>query len=744
MFMKRGALVLVAMALVVSACTSVDPSATTTSQGPTPTVPPTTSATPGSPTSQPGEEFCATEFPLFVAGVEGNDASNIYGTFGPGPGSEPAVAGQMVSYWLGEYGNLEFRWPPTEPLPEAASWTFEVAGKPATIVGVGGTRVTLYVQLDDTGSRCSQFSAEVYGPRADPLGDSIFLFVDALRDGGGAQAYLAEREGEVTLASAGAEYPEGRCQSPLLVDSELTPTDAVTLVANFLADRRDRRRAQGCLTESGLASFQNADQTIWPFLCLFECRDGAEFATIKVAPRESGQGDGSQFVTAVVTFGDGESVRSVREEYEVVPVTPASGVTVAAIASVYPDLETQIDEGTAMAFVSDLLRRLAEGHYEIAGDLVIDQGATDEIMERLPGIWERDIVVLFEEFCSRAMCAAKSEIVGTVPAGPLTRDVIVTFAGVDGPVTKKIQSGAFEGYMTVGGLPPGGEAGAQAVPLVESIFRGRPHSGIVVLGERSLEVWGTERSTEPTLFYSATGVEDITAAGEWIVAKTRWPDTLWASVEPVTEGEFTRINSRRNPWGESATLVGGGTAAGVPYGFVVDDGDLLAINLGSRADRAVLDTGGDDSIVVGASTAGGTLAVTRQLGETLSYELYDVRRLPDATLEVSGRRDVSASQPSGPIVLATDGSTAAYVTVGSDQLLSSVVVVDTAGAHVGSYQGPEGWNITRLTFDGRWILATLESPSVTRLSRSDRILVIDTLDGEQWVVNTFARFAFRY
>ncbi|VAW01628.1 hypothetical protein MNBD_ACTINO02-2004, partial [hydrothermal vent metagenome] len=42
----------------------------------------------------------------------------------------------------------------------------------------------------------------------------------------------------------------------------------------------------------------------------------------------------------------------------------------------------------------------------------------------------------------------------------------------------------------------------------------------------------------------------------------------------------------------------------------------------------------------------------------------------------------------------------------------------------------------------RWILATLESPNVTRLSRSDRILVIDTLEDEQWVVDTFARFAF--
>ncbi len=744
MFMKRGALVVVAMALIVSACASVDPSAPTTSRVPTPTVPPTTSGTPGSPTSQSDEEFCGTEFPLFVAGVEGNDPTDIYGTPGPGPGSQPAAPDQMVSHWLGEFGNLEFRWPPTEPLPDTTGWTTQVAGKPATIVGVGSTRVTLYVLLDDNGDRCSQFAAEVYGPRTEPLGDSIFLFVDALRDGAGAQAYLAERESEITLASAGADYPEGRCQSPLVLDSEMTPTDAVALVADFLADRGDRRRAQGCLTESGLAAYQNADQTIWPFLCLFECDDGAQFATTKVPPRESGQGDGSQFVTAVVTFGDGESVRSVREEYEVVPVTLASGVTVAAIASVYPDLETQVDEGTAMAFVSDLLRRLAEGHYEIAAPLLIDQGVSAEIEERLPGVWERSITELLGEFCSRAMCTAASRIVGTSPAGPYTRDVIVTFDGANGVVTKRIQSGAFEGYMTAGGLPPDGEAGAQAVPLVESVFLGRPHSGIVVLGERSLELWGTEASAEPTVFYNATRVADVVAAGEWIVANSWWSETFWASVEPVTDDGFSRINSRRNPWGESANLVGGGTAAGVPYAFIVQAGVLSATGLDSRIDQTLFEADSDSGVVVNVSMAGDTLAVTRQSGENFSYELYSVTQAPDSSLDFTLRRFLAPPNARGPAILATDGLLAAYVVEGTDRLSSAVAIVDTAGNQVGSYQGPEGWNVTRLTFDGRWVLATLESPSVTRLSRSDRILVIDTLENEQWVVDTFARFAFRY
>ncbi len=740
--MKRGALVLVAMTLVVSACTSVDPSAASTTEPPAPPTPPTTSSTQGLPTSQSDEGLCGTEFPLFVAGVEGNDPRDIYGTPGSGPGSEPVAPGQMVSYWLGEFGNLEFRWPPTKPLAESASWTLEVAGRPATIVGVGGTRVTLYVQLDETGDRCSQFAAEVYGPRTDPLGDSIFLFVDTLRDGDGAQAYLTERENEVTLASAGAEYPEGRCQSPLVVDSEITPVDAISLVANFLADRGDRRRAQGCLTESGLTSYRGADQTIWPFLCLFECDDGAQFATTKVPPRESGEGNGSQFVTAVVTFSDGESVRSVREEYEVVPVTLVSGVTVAAIASVYPDLETQIDEGTAMAFVSDLLRRLAEGHYEIAAPLLIDQGVTAEIEERLPGVWERSMTELLGEFCSRAMCTAASRIVGTAPVGPLTRDVIVTFEGANGAVTKKIQSGAFEGYMTAGGLPPDGDAGVLAVPLVESVFRGRPHSGIVVLGERSLELWGTEASPNPIVFYNATRVADVVAAGEWIVANTWWTDTLWASVEPGTEDEFTRINSRRNPWGESATLVGGGTTAGVSYAFIVEAGTLSATGLDSRTDQALFEPDSDGAVVLKVSMAGDTLAVTRLRGEIFAYELYSVSRAADSQLELSLRRSLARGDARGPIVLASDGSLAAYVATGSDELSSAVVVVDTTGEQIGSYQGPEGWNITRLTFDGRWILATLESPSVTRLSRSDRILVIDTLEDEQWVVDTFARFAF--
>ncbi len=741
--MKHGALVLVATALVVSACTSVDPSATTTSQAPTPPVPPTTSGTPGSPTSQSDEELCGAEFPLFVAELDENDPADINGTPGPGPGSQPAAPGQMVTHWLGEYGNYELRWPPTEPQPDTVDWTSEAAGRPAAAVGVGRSRVTLYVQLDDTGNRCSRIAAEVYGPRTEPLGDSIVLFMEALRDRGGAEAHLSALAAQDAPSTEGAEYPEGRCGVPILVDSEVSPGDALVLVENFLADRADGRRAQSCLTGSGLASYQESDQFSWPSLCLFECQDGAVFDTVKVAPYEWGQEEGVQDVAAVISFSEGGEVRSVLEIYRVISVSLPSGETVAAIFTVLSREQIEIDEGATLAFVSDLLRRLAEGHYEIAGILVIGEGVTAEIKERLPNVWEVDDATLLEEFCGRAMCSAQSQIIGALPTRRFSRDIIVEFEGKNGTVTKRISVGTFHGFMTVGGLPPAGESGAHAVPLVESVFRGRPHSGIAVVGERSLELWGSAAPTDPMVFYSATGVVDLVAVGEWIVANSSWSETLWASVEPVTQGEFTTIEAVRNPWGESPTLVGGGAIADVPYAFVVDGGDLLAINLGSSADRALLDTDGDDSIVVGASMAGGTLAVTRQSGDTVSYEMYDVQ-LADSKLEVSRRRDLSASRASGPMALATDGSAAAYVTVGSDQLPSAVAVVDTNGAQVGSWQGPEGWYITRLTFDGRWILATLESPSVTRLSRSDRILVIDTLEDEQWVVNTFARFAFNY
>ncbi|NOX22038.1 MAG: hypothetical protein GXP36_02975, partial [Actinobacteria bacterium] len=200
--------------------------------------------------------------------------------------------------------------------------------------------------------------------------------------------------------------------------------------------------------------------------------------------------------------------------------------------------------------------------------------------------------------------------------------------------------------------------------------------------------------------------------------------------------------SRRNPWGESATLVGGGTTAGVSYAFIVENGTLSATGLDSRTDQALFEPDSDGAVVLKVSMAGDTLAVTRLRGEIFAYELYSVSRAADSQLELSLRRSLARGDARGPIVLASDGSLAAYVATGSDELSSAVVVVDTTGEQIGSYQGPEGWNITRLTFDGRWILATLESPSVTRLSRSDRILVIDTLEDEQWVVDTFARFAF--
>jgi hypothetical protein len=389
--------------------------------------------------------------PVFAAELDRGDRLNVDGSDGPGPDSVPAVQGQLVTHWLGEFANYELRWPPAEFVE--GGWSDSVAELPATAPEVGEDRARFVIQLHDGGDRCSRLSVEVYGPRIDPLFDEIYLFADSLLPRSQLVSYLDAVDSERERAEAGADRPPGECADPIVVtevDRFGHPSEeiAAELVGRFMRDRLGGRRAQECLTASALNRYSEPSD---PELCLFECENGATLIGPEPLVLETfGFSDGTLILATVQLDRSG----TYREQLEVRAVEQPDGTRTALIANVVAYPESFVDVDQAQQLVDKFLIDLATGDYDAAARLLVNEGYTQDVEDALGDVYGEDVADLLRDYCRTALCSGEYTIVRSTTPHLYGAAVEVLFDTPDGPVTGTISVGSFEGHLSIGSLPP--------------------------------------------------------------------------------------------------------------------------------------------------------------------------------------------------------------------------------------------------------------------------------------------------
>ena len=390
--------------------------------------------------------------PVFAAELDRADRLNVDGSVGPGPDSIPAAQGQLITHWLGEYANYELRWPPAQSVEGA--WSDTVAGLLATEPEVGEDRARITIQLDESGDRCSQLSAEVYGPRIDPLFDEIYMFAGSLRPRSQLASYLDIVNSEREQAGGGVDRPPGECADPIVVtevDRFGHPSDEVAaeLVGRFMRDRLAGRRAQECLTVSALNRYSEPSD---PELCLFECGNGAALTGPQPPVLEPfGSSDGTLILAAVQLD---RPPGTYREQLEVRAVEQADGTRAALIANVVAYPESFVDADRAQQLVDEFLTELADEDYDSAARLLVNEGYSQNVEDALGHVYGEDVADLLRDFCRTALCSANYTILRSTTPHLYGAVVEVQFDTPDGPITDTISVGSFEGQLSIGSLPP--------------------------------------------------------------------------------------------------------------------------------------------------------------------------------------------------------------------------------------------------------------------------------------------------
>lgn len=445
-------LIIVGLTLVVASCGSTESTTLSADAKDSPTSSSTTSIRPLEPTETDDVAFCGTEMPVFAAELDRADRLNVDGSVGPGPDSISAVEGQLITHWLGEYANYELRWPPA--LSVEGAWSDTVAGLLATEPEVGEGRARITIQLDESGDRCSLLSAEVYGPRVDPLFDEIYMFAGSLRPRSQLAPYLEIVNSEREHADGGVDRPPGECADPIVVtevDAFGRPSEEVAaeLVGRFMRDRFTGRRAQECLTVSALNTYSEPSE---PELCFFECGNGAALTGPQPPVLEPfGSSDGTLVLAEVQLDGP---TRTYREQLEVRAVEQPDGTRVALIANVVAFPESFVDADRAQQLVDDFLIDLADGDYDSAATLLVNEGYSQDVQDALGDVYGEEVADLLRDFCRTALCNANYTILRSTTPHLFRAVVEVQFDTRDGPIADTISVGSFEGQLSIGSLPP--------------------------------------------------------------------------------------------------------------------------------------------------------------------------------------------------------------------------------------------------------------------------------------------------
>jgi hypothetical protein len=224
------------------------------------------------------------------------------------------------------------------------------------------------------------------------------------------------------------------------------PADAAIhrLVSAFLADRAAGRRADGCLTESGLDAFDGVS------LCLLSCDDGAlAFDDEGPFALEGTRLGGVALTSAVVTYPHSP----VREHYDLAVVGERL-----LISGVQAGPESSVDDAGARDLITRFLDQLAAHAFARMGALLYNEGVGARLHDEFgDAAYEpENLEPLLADYCGRAHCDAPYEIVEQIDSGEYARLYTVRFVTPTGPREETFVVSMFEGQLTVSGLPPEG------------------------------------------------------------------------------------------------------------------------------------------------------------------------------------------------------------------------------------------------------------------------------------------------
>ncbi len=718
--------VVVALGLILAACGAEDPEAEPLATTTTTTRPPPTTTT----TTDPTAPACGDAFPVFPAELPGN-IGNVAGTPGPGPTSQPAADRQLVAHWEGdEYATFELRWP-AEPADIQFEQSEVDAVYPVTFPQLVGGRAVVYMEVaPERSDPCRLLAIEAYGPRTEPLMDSIFIMLGSLLPAAELDDYLAEVADRITPADDPEDRPPGRCATPVpaTVDEwgQVQQAQVADLVNAFLADRVAGLRATDCLTESALAAYPTLSIGYYsPPLCLFECDDGSALVGFESEVEYSSSG------LLEFTNSDG-SVRHMRERFDVVGVPIESGGLRAMIVEVWAEPESYVSEALARWVISGFLDALAAEEWGVAWGYLLDEGVGEEVWRRWEDPWEVDPSQALPEFCATALCDSRYEILDTVRTDPYGRSLNVRFLSRDGPIDKAIAAGMFEGHLSISSLPPEGRDGESADSISERLFGEEAHGELAVVRYDVVELVAADGSSDFSTFWPSRSLHSSAMVGDWVVYDTGWED-----VYAVQLGANSRdlVSSGEDMHAAGAAHLGDST-----YALIANASGLFAHDLESGSRVELLDRT-DDEFVDSASVSGDLMVVSATAGDLVWFEIYDIST-DGGTLQADLSRTLTPRGAAGHAHPSPDGQRLAYIVEEQLHHPTMVAVSDLAGTELARWTVPTGRVIGPITYDGRWIIGELWE-SLSGPDSSGERLVIDTETSAVHVVDSYDRFLFR-
>lgn len=535
----------------------------------------------------------------------------------------------------------------------------------------------------------------------------------------------------VTTTTTTMPVGPGQCGQPLLTDERIPSTDlADEIVTRFIADRRAGEGAEGCLTGEAAQAYGSPT---FP-TCLYSCTDLAvlELPDPPVISDEGATALGPSREIQV-EYQIGESLHeTMREVYEVQTIRGPGDQRQVLIGSVTVEPESFVDDVAGKQVIGDFLAALANGAWDVANALLVNQGVASAVAQRLPNISTASPEEVLAPFCENAMCGAGYEILDSKIDSASSRTYQVEFDGSDGPVTVSMPVTMLQGQLRVGDLPPDGSAGTDSTSLGDLLFPDGRNASLALVRYSSVQV-----GDQWFLWRGARYQRNIAVIGDEVA----FDGVGGVELAPLTDGT---VGAPTILFTTGSKLVGTAMDDGEPSILVSDGQGLFAYRLSDKELRTIVEMSGDASITC-ASVGGTEVLVTMLAGDSTTYGLYSLA-------DGSPINQFEPDKADGCAVLAPDAATFVYPADVSLHNPQSVVLISTADAseidrwsvlaqaRIGSATQPP------LAFDGRYVVADLmvpldDEPYVQNLDIGRRFIV-DTQTGDQWMVDTSAQVLF--
>jgi len=535
----------------------------------------------------------------------------------------------------------------------------------------------------------------------------------------------------ITTTTTTMPVGPGECGHALLTDERI-PSTAVAdeIIARFIADRNAGVGAEGCLTDEAAQTYASPT---FP-TCLYSCTDLAVLQLpedpVIVGAGQTSLGPARE---VLVTYQISQTLtRVMREKYVVQTIRGPGDQRQVLIGGVDVQPKTQVDDVRGRQVIDDFLRALSAGAWDVADSLLVGEGVTDEVDQRLPGIRDSAPEEVFAPFCDTALCGGAYEILDSTATSQLVRTYQVSFTTNDGSETIAMPVGAFAGRLTVAALPPEGSTGDSVSSLEELFFPGG-YDGIVAFVDYNALQLGDNWYLWP----SASSQRNIQVIGDAVA----FDGIGGVELAPLADGTVGAPTVIANTgWSLAGTVVEDGEGS-----VLVTDGQrLIAYKLSNKELRTIAEAPADETIAC-ASVSTADVLVTLVAGDSTTYNLYS---FADGALIDEFQPD----KADGCGVLSPDGTAFVYpadVSLHNPQSVGLMSVengneVDRwsvlAEARIGSATH------TPLSFDGRYVIADLIVPlddeAYVQNLDVGRRFVVDTQTGDQWMVDTSAQILF--